>query len=217
MVRITKKVTNRAAAQGIDLSLLRKESGLDEGKNLGGDFRLPEGFDSRNFVGSFVDEKGVLQATQRQVLANIARTADGWALWKFPDTYEEYDPVTKKTKEVPHPNAGQTHKVTTLNGACYVLMFRDRGVQEAVNFAYGEASRSRLDAEAYGETVAGNAPDDTGVLTEERLNQIPSLRSEKQMLDAELDRDIERGAHVATHGITRSRNITKKTKRLRKT
>lgn len=198
MIQI-KKATMQAKSVGIDLSLLNRQAGIADGANLGGQFALPQEFDRQTLASGFYKKgTGVDAARQRQTLAGTEFSADGWNVWKFPEGHE---------------CEGKTHEVTVSDGT-YVLMYRDIGVQEAANYVFGEASRSRMNAEVNGETVAGNSLDDPGVLTEERLNQIPSLRAEQQSIDAERNADQRSGRDVSTFAGQKGKLITKKIKKL---
>lgn len=198
-----KKATKDAARHGIDLGVLKREEGIADGSNLGGQFRLPAEFNSKQFASQF-SEKGssVAAAKQRQTLAGTDVSADGWSVWTFPEGHE---------------CAGQPYEVAT-HKHTFILLYRDMKVQEAVNFVYGEASRDRMLAEVHGETVAGNSPDDPGVLTEEVLNRVPHLRREREEIEQDRERDAQSGRQTALHAAQRPKGkvITKKKTKLTK-
>lgn len=179
--------------------------------NLGGDFALPIEFDSKKFASSFVPKGNAVTAAQgRQVLVGTNYTAEGWSVWKYPDTTPTGD-LDEKNKPVmmKHPKAGEKHEVTSRikDGGTFTLMFRDKGVQQEVNEAYGQLSRQRMAQEVTGQTVAGaNVTDDPGMLGRGRL---PSER-------AEMPEDEQFEPPVAVEGapLPADQNITKKSKRL---
>lgn len=141
---------------------------------LGGDYALPVEFNSKKFASAFVAKGNEVDAMKnRQVLLNTNYTADGWKVWKYPDTIptgkldEQNKPIFK-----PHPRAGKMHIVTSRvkGGGKYVLMYRDAGVQREVNQAYANLSRDNMEMEVTGQTVAGaNLDDDPGMLGADRL------------------------------------------------
>lgn len=213
MIKITKHTKATAAQHGVDLNVLGREKGIADGSNLGGEFRLPEEFNRKLYASAFIDKRKVGQSRAREVLINTDRTAEGWEVWKYPDTTIQFDINSGKDEEMPHDQAGKPHVVTTGTGVEYVLMFRPIGVQQAVNYVYAEVSRQRMNAEVNGETAAGSTPEDSGILTEERLSRISGLQGE--MLEAEMERDASSGAVVAAHGADAT-HITRKSVALRK-
>lgn len=198
MIKI-KQAARNAAQRGIDLSILQREEGIVDGRNLGGKFRLPAEFDTATMASGFYKEGSEVEGRkQREIISGTQFSADGWNVWLFPEDH-------------PDPEcAGKPYKVSS-DGATYILMSRPLEVQEAVNFIHGESSRDRMNAEVHGETVGGNSPDDQGVLTAERLAQDPSMRSE-------ITRDREQGRDVGAFTGQRptSKHITKKKIKLRK-
>lgn len=179
--------------------------------NLGGDFALPVEFNSKKYASSFVPKGNAVTAAQgRQALVGTNYTAEGWSIWKYPDEIPTGDLDEKgKPEMMKHPKAGEKHEVTSRikDGGTFTLMFRDKGVQEEVNRAYGELSRDRMAQEAVGQTVAGaNVTDDPGMLGGKRL---PSERAEVPE-----DEQYEPPVIVESGSLPTDQNIVKKTKKL---
>lgn len=196
-----KKMNRIAGSQGIDLSVLQKEEGIADGKNLGGSFRLPDVFDTKTLASAFYKKGQEAESRRaRKLLEGTEYSADGWEYWKYPDNFHD--------KEL----AGKHHEVAQVDGV-YVLMCRDLEVQKAVNFIFGQHSQDRMNAEVHGETAAGSTPQDGGILTSDRLSSDRSMRAEQE-------RDEAANRSVATFAgqqpRPRSKVITKKTKRLAK-
>lgn len=176
--------------------------------NLGGDFALPREFDAKRFASSFVPKgNAVTHAQGRQILVGTNYTAEGWHIWKYPTTIptgtldEKGKPVMEK-----HPKADEKHEVTSRikDGGTFVLMYRDKEIQNEVNQAYGNLSRERMQAEVTGQTVAGaNVEVDPGMLGKGRLP------------DSHEDEEYEPPVPVEPTSLPADENIVKKTKRLR--
>lgn len=125
-----------------------------------GIFNLPPAFDKTKFAAEWVAEDQVPFKQQRQVLAQVGATADGWEIWK------------ENAKDKPTTTVGS-------GGKKFVLMCRPKKVQEQVNALFGNVSKKLLTREIKGHTVAGEAAQDPGMLTEQRLQrEVPGERSE---------------------------------------
>lgn len=118
-----------------------------------GQFSLPEEFDRKNFAASW-KKKGpeVNAATQREHLQGTRLTADGWVVWKNPETKKPHSAFVKDGE--------------------YILMCRPREIQDQVNAIYGNVGKKYLMAEKRGETVGGKLVTDSGILSDERLSQV---------------------------------------------
>lgn len=124
------------------------------GADLGGPLALPQGFDTKaHAAGWFKEGPSAEAATQRQFLTGTQRvTADGYVVWK--DSPGD-------------PTKGKPYKVTLQSGV-YVLMYRPRDIQNAVNAIFGNVGKEMLAQERRGETLGG-IPVQPGMLNEERL------------------------------------------------
>lgn len=150
-----------------------------QGQSDAGMFNLPPAFDTKRYAAEWVEEGSVEMKRQRQVLIQVGATADGWEVWK---EGADRKPV----------------KVKVSGGRSFTLMCRPRLIQDQVNALYGNVSKKFINREVTGETVAGNAPQDPGILTEERLKE---ARSEGGMDDSTIPLnkiDLEPSAAVET-------------------
>lgn len=128
-----------------------------------GSLTLPSDFDSRKFVGKWVEktEASINRARQFQRLPSEGVKADGWEVWKDNAKKPCLRPMGNKQ---------------------YVLMFRSKPLQVAINKLCGNASRRRMMQEAEGEVIHGEdgTPiNDTGMLTRKRLERIQGLNAER--------------------------------------
>ncbi len=114
-----------------------------------GDFVLPSSFDTKLHAAQWTLEgPEVEKAKARQFLVGSkGLTADGWQVYK---------------------DDGKLVKRPTSKGV-YVLMFRSRDVQDAVNAIYGNISKERMMQEKRGETTGGVPIVDKGMLREDEV------------------------------------------------
>jgi hypothetical protein len=126
--------------------LAMPEQGADAGI-----FNLPPDFNAKRHAAEWVEETNVGLKQQRQPLPQVGATADGWEIWK--------------------DEKGKPLKVKAGGNRTFVLMCRSRQVQDQVNALYGNVSKKLINREVKGETAAGNAPQDPGILTEKRLKE----------------------------------------------
>lgn len=115
-------------------------------------FQLPPAFDQTVHAAEWVEEGQVPYKRQRQNLPQTGMSADGWEVWKL-------EPKDKATI------------VTNGSGKKFVLMCRSRLIQDQINALYGNVSKKLINREVRGETVAGEAGQDPGILTEARLKR----------------------------------------------
>lgn len=157
--------------------------------NNAGIFTLPQTFDEKQNAAKWVKEgASVDRARQREYLVGTNYTADGWE---------------------PFRQDGEIVKVSTASGK-YVLMFRPRDIQDEVNRAYANVSRQRIGRETTGETIAGSAPDDGGMLTVKDLQSLQNL---------DVDLSDEEAVHVGGNDSNEdfeSRHITKSKLKVRR-
>lgn len=144
-------------------SAIRKiERNKSTNVNLGA-FQLPHEFDQEILTGKWVkDEENAIRESQRdEVIQSEGVEVDGWNVWKDAQ--------------------GKSCVVSVASGK-YVLMFRPKSLQKAINVLHGNASRRRIIHEHEGRTVAGEGGKD-GILTDEQLNKFTPYT------DVELIRD----------------------------
>lgn len=119
---------------------------------------LPETFDSKRFVGKWVKKGPSIQiAKQPEPIPSENVVANGWQVWS-----DSKNQICQRT----------------LSTGIFILMFRPRVLQTAINKLYGNASRRRMVQEAEGKTVAGQTKTDSGIFTQDVLNKIPGLNRE---------------------------------------
>jgi hypothetical protein len=131
------------------IEILKREQAVTDS----GLFNLPPSFDKQKLAAHWAEESNVDTMRLRQPVVGAGATADGWEVWKS------------------EGSKGAPVKVKTGNGRTYVLMCRSRHVQDQVNALYGNLSKRFINKEVRGETAAGEAVQDPGILTEERLRQ----------------------------------------------
>lgn len=127
------------------------------GRLAGSKFALPPGFDANKYASKWVtDGPEVIEASQDQILESAGCKAQGWAVYKTTKTAG-----TGKEGDKPSfvPVTRIVGKVT------YVLLYRPKALQVAVNKIYADQSRILTGAEVRGETNSANINGDAGVLT----------------------------------------------------
>jgi hypothetical protein len=141
----------------------------------GSKFSLPPSFDSTKFASKW-EEQGprVIEAQQPQVLAFANCSADGWQVFKVlkVGTGEPADPAEAKPGDLEQKRLPQMVPYTRAVGkAVYILMYRPKALQEAVNVLYANQSREIVGREVMGESAAANQSGDPGILTNEDLRK----------------------------------------------
>ncbi len=130
-----------------------------------GRFMMPPEF-PKHLVGKWVKQgPSVTMARQPVPIPSEGVVASGWETW-----------LDKQKKPC----------VRTVASGAFILMFRPRVLQTAINKIHGNQSRKRMIDEAQGKTVTsvdGGQVSDRGVLTRDVLNQIPGLRENDQAFE----------------------------------
>lgn len=130
------------------LQLISSPQGTNE---TPGPLNLPSTFDRNRFAAKWVKEgQQVAAASVRESIPGTKITADGWTVWKDEDD---------KPCKVPLQNGN------------YVLLFRDKAVQDGVNAICGNVGKQRMLAEHRGETTGGLPTNDPGLLSDEKLKR----------------------------------------------
>ena len=125
-----------------------------------GIFNLPPEFDRKKNAAQWKQMGAeVLKAQERQSILGTHLTADGWEPFK--------------------DKAGGPVKRISTNGKEYMLMFRPREIQDAVNALYGNVGKERMSMSKRGESSAG-VPLAKGVLTEEQLLKVTNERTAEE-------------------------------------
>lgn len=158
-----------------------------------GHLEMPVEFDQNRFVGAWF-KRGPQANKMRQpeVLGGAQIKAAGWSVWK--------------------DSKGRTCQ-RSLSSGVYILMFRPKNLQQAIQKIYGNESRRRMVQEASGQTVAGDINQDSGILTNSVLSRMPGLeRDEVEPLNIEFNQignEDDAATKVAT-AVATTKGKTKK-------
>lgn len=135
----------------------------EHAKANSGQLQLPPTFDKKKYAAKWVEEGvHVEQATQPQILTP-SRVADGWQVWK---------------------HAGKTCR-RALGKARYVLMFRPKALQVAINAIFGNLSREKIVQEHSGQTRQKPEDEnfsDAGMLSSAILDKIENPNGQVESL-----------------------------------
>ena len=146
------------------------------GETHAGIFTLPANFDRQEHAAKWVKVgHSVAAAANREHLVGTSLTADGWEVWKDGKT----------------PATGVPHKIPAASGE-YILLFRSRKVQDAVNAIYGNVGKERMQQEKRGQTTGGVPITDNGMLGEERLSRATGESNEDEPVAFNPVPDIEK-------------------------
>lgn len=117
-----------------------------------GQLQLPPEFDKTKLAGKWEkDGPHVLKAQQNEIIASARVQAKGWTVW--------LDSAKKPCKR-------------TLGSGTFILMYRPRQLQDAVNALHGNTSRMRLSDEVLGSTIQGQDPQAAeGLLNHTQLSE----------------------------------------------
>lgn len=123
-----------------------------------GMFELPTGFDRKKYAAKWVlMGASVAKAQGREQLLGTRLSADGWSVYQ-----EDRKPVKRTTEK-----SGE-----------YILMFRSREEQDAVNAVYGNVGKERMIHQKKGQIKTSGGVDMSGQLSDEQLQRaIPNDRS----------------------------------------
>lgn len=141
-------------------------SAADAQRGTAGRFQLPVGFNEKKWAASWVAKRDVNSKQQRQHLLGAGATADGWTVYKGEDGDEKITEVE-------------------VSEGKFVLMIRPRDVQNAVNAIFGNVGKVMADNERRGNTVAGAALQDAGMLPESKLRQVIGAAEEDPANEAQ--------------------------------
>lgn len=137
-----------------------------------GRFAFPPSFDTTRFSGAWVlDGPNVDEMRQDEVLTFANCKAKGWEVFKIlaqPSLSEEAEELgdTKKGQKLP---PRRIPCVRAVGKNKYVLMFRPKALQKAVNEVYAAQSRQLVNQEVQGLGSAVNEANDPGILTNKDL------------------------------------------------
>lgn len=139
-------------------------------------FALPPGFPAQHYASKWeLEGNAVIEAQQPVILEGAGVKAQGWAVYMQVVAGQKAPPEEKEDGLPPDPKAlpkfvPRRETVKRVVGKnTYVLMFRPKKLQEAVNKIHGNTSRRIVVSELRGETNAANPQGDRGILTNEQL------------------------------------------------
>lgn len=122
----------------------------------GGMFQLPPKFDRTRYSAQWEEEGPKAEALlQPQHLMGLNLVADGWAIWKDPET-------------------GQDRRVTSGSGKKYILLCRPAEIQDEINALYGDKSKADIYKAQTGEVIPneGGSGAPHGMLTSDMLKGV---------------------------------------------
>lgn len=132
----------------------------------------PMEFDRDKYVSKWAKEGRDIEMItgQREPLMGTKFTADAWQVWHYPKGHEA---------------AGKICKIP-LSGGTFVLLYRDKTVQQAVNAIYGNVGKERLKQERLRVTATSDVdprlnPHDSGILDDATIK----ARAERESWDGE--------------------------------
>ncbi len=149
-------------------------------------FALPPGFDATKWASKWVfDGPEIAEAQQDKVLAYANVKAQGWAVWKTkaPYTEEEQETIARiNSKDKPTQedkialnkleSARKQIPCTRVVGKQkFVLMYRPKALQQAINRIHAASSRALVNQELLGDTNQANQANDPGILTNHDLRR----------------------------------------------
>lgn len=120
---------------------------MPSGQSNVGRFNLPLSFETKRYAAQWCLKESIESFTTRQPVLGTRYDSDPWQVWKI---------------------GGKMHSVVS-EKKTYILLFRPKKVQDAVNVLYGNHGKALARNELEGRTVAGQEMQDPGMLPEEVL------------------------------------------------
>lgn len=132
----------------------------------GSKFALPPGFDTSKYASAWIEEGPQVQEAMQEVyLESEGVKAQGWQIFKIMKPKKVSDEKDEKSKPEMVPCTRAIGK------AVYVLMYRPKKLQQALNIIYANQSRRLVQQEIRGDTVAANESGDPGIITAAELSK----------------------------------------------
>lgn len=133
-------------------------------------FSLPANFPSDKYASKWVEDgPEVQEAQQKQVIAQANVAADGWQVYRMIAPVKIMDDESQEKE----PKKGPPKLIACTRVAgkkVYVLMYRPKALQKAVNDIYANQSRILVNQEVNGEKSAVSEGD-PGILTNADLQK----------------------------------------------
>lgn len=156
-------------------------------RNTGSKFVLPPSFDPKKWSAKWVpDGPEVIEAQQEQILEFAGVKAQGWSVFKVmkpgqklasakkgEGDAEAKDDEKSKPEMIPYTRAvGKT---------IYVLMYRPKSLQTAINAMYANQSTDLVNGELQGVTSQVNEGEDPGILTNADLRRAQRMEEDPEV------------------------------------
>lgn len=128
---------------------------------VGSRFVLPSSFDGQKYASKWVEDgPEIEEARQEQIIPSAGVKALGWEVYKEGDKRQPVARVVGKRK--------------------FVLMFRPKQLQKAINSIYADESRNRVNSEILGDTSVAKTEmsSDPGILTNKDLQRVSRSHGE---------------------------------------
>lgn len=143
-------------------------------------FSLPPGFEGHKYASSWVEDgPAVREAMQPETIEHANVRADGWQVYKCLEEKKisvmDDDLSDDKKSKTPPKLVPYTRVV---GKKVFVLMFRPKKLQQALNKIYADVSRDLVNQEVKGETAAANTDGDPGILTNADLRKAGAFDEE---------------------------------------
>lgn len=158
-----------------------EDNGQMASRNAGSKLALPAGFDYNKFASKWVEDgHAIEEAKQPTFLPSENLSAQGWQLYRqvqAPSAAEILAdaklPEDKRKKPIMVP------VTRVLGGKVWVLMFRPKALQRALNVIYANQSRELVTKELRGESALANETGDPGILTNADMKQFSRVADEE--------------------------------------
>lgn len=150
-----------------------EDSGGNAHRNAASSLSLPAGFDFNRFASKWVaDGNEIDEAKQPKFIQSVGLRADGWQVYKQIQALSALDELanTKLPKEE-RKKPAMVPVVRISSGKPYVLMFRPKALQRALNVIHANESRDLVTRELSGQSAIANETGDPGILTNEDMKQ----------------------------------------------
>lgn len=156
-----------------------------DGRMRNSKFALPLTFDVRANASKWVEDgPEVAEAAQPQIMEHCNMEARGWQVFRGLDTE-----ATKRANEELNKDAkpGEKPKIAppvlapvirVVGKRKFILLFRPKALQAAVNELYARQSRTLVNRELLGESASANPAGDAGILTNRDLRQAGAMAGE---------------------------------------
>jgi hypothetical protein len=147
-----------------------------------GHFALPPDFPRDKFAAEWVPNDQVKLKEQKFLMPGVGATCPGLTVYRGESGKEK------------------AREVYGVGDKKYTLMVRPKRLQEVMNALYGNLGKAFYNREVKGETIAGQRPEDSGMLPVSKLSEFGSQQEVEESLVElnKVDREPAEAAAVAT-------------------